>query len=249
MRENLAHVFQEQAERFFDSQSDSYAIMQLDSSKVTPFEPFSSLRLLEKYGLKPNAEHYNIVYTDTLPAYQNIHVFLESVYSRFNMDRPEDFKGHSLSVSDIVAIRQADVVPSHFSRKRAACAKNGMLYYTRMDTDTMVIRAGLEPRITALKGLCPYHLDERTRFTGSFLPALGIGCNKNIINAHTEECCKNDQIIDSRERSSTLPLVNRLRGMEPKDNLYVCNGKPSRLPQSYNIGTGPCQINGGNVHH
>ena len=58
----------------------------------------------------------------------------------------------------------------------------------------MVIRAGLEPRIAALKGLCPYHLDERTRFTGSFLPALGIGCNKNIINAHTEECCKNDQI-------------------------------------------------------
>lgn len=113
----------------------------------------------------------------------------------------------------------------------------------------MVIRAGLKPRITALKGLCPYHLDERTRFTGSFLPALGIGCNKNIINVHTEECCKNDQIIDSRERSSTLSLVNRLRGMEPKDNLYVCYGKPSRLPQSYNIGTGQCQINGGNVHH
>lgn len=73
MRENLAHVFQEQAERFFVSQVDSYAIMQLDSSKVTPFEPFSSLRLLEKYGLKPNAEHYNIVYTDALPEYQNIH--------------------------------------------------------------------------------------------------------------------------------------------------------------------------------
>lgn len=91
----------------------------------------------------------------------------------------------------------------------------------------MVIRAGLEPRITALKGLCPYHLDERTRFTGSFLPALGIGCNKNIINAHTEECCKNDQIIDSRERSSTLPLVNRLRGMEPKDNLYVSTESPA----------------------
>ena len=114
MRENLAHVFQEQAELFFDSQADSYAIMQLDSSKVTPFEPFSSLRLLGKYGLKPNAEHYNIVYTDTLPAYQNIHVFLESVYSRFNIDRPEDFKCHSLSVSDIVAIRQAGVVSCYY---------------------------------------------------------------------------------------------------------------------------------------
>ena len=108
MREALSQAYQEQAEHFFDSQADSYAIMQLDSSKVTPFEPFSSLRLLEKYGLKPNAQHYNIVYTDALPVFQNIHVFLESIYSRFNIDRPEDFKGHSLSVSDIVAIRQAD---------------------------------------------------------------------------------------------------------------------------------------------
>lgn len=114
MRANLSLVYQEQAERFFDSQVDSYAIMQLDSSKVTPFEPFSSLRLLEKYGLKPNAEHYNIVYTDALPEYQNIHVFLESTYSRFNIDRPEDFKGHSLSVSDIVAIRQAGVVSCYY---------------------------------------------------------------------------------------------------------------------------------------
>ena len=110
MREALSQAYQEQAEHFFDSQADSYAIMQLDSSKVTPFEPFSSLRLLEKYGLKPNAQHYNIVYTDALPVFQNIHVFLESIYSRFNSDRPENFKWHSLSVSDIVAICQAGVV-------------------------------------------------------------------------------------------------------------------------------------------
>lgn len=114
MREALSQAYQEQAEHFFDSQADSYAIMQLDSSKVTPFEPFSSLRLLEKYGLKPNAQHYNIVYTDALPVFQNIHVFLESIYSRFNIDRPEDFKGHSLSVSDIVAIRQAGVVSCYY---------------------------------------------------------------------------------------------------------------------------------------
>lgn len=60
------------------------------------------------------AQHYNIVYTDALPVFQNIHVFLESIYSRFNIDRPEDFKGHSLSVSDIVAIRQAGVVSCYY---------------------------------------------------------------------------------------------------------------------------------------
>ena len=56
----------------------------------------------------------------------------------------------------------------------------------------VVIRAGLEPSITALKGLCPDHLDERTRFAGSCLPASGMRCYKNIIDQHIEKCCKND---------------------------------------------------------
>ena len=50
----------------------------------------------------------------------------------------------------------------------------------------LVIRAGLEPSITALKGLCPDLLDERTRFAGSCLPASGLRCYKNIIDQHIE---------------------------------------------------------------
>ena len=46
----------------------------------------------------------------------------------------------------------------------------------------MVIRAGLEPRITALKGLCPDRLDERT-ILGSKLPGSGNRGYQNIINA------------------------------------------------------------------
>ena len=46
----------------------------------------------------------------------------------------------------------------------------------------MVIRAGLEPSITALKGLCPDRLDERT-ILGSKLPGSGNRGYQNIINA------------------------------------------------------------------
>ena len=46
----------------------------------------------------------------------------------------------------------------------------------------LVIRAGLEPSITALKGLCPDHLDERTIW-GAFLPGSGNRGYQNIINA------------------------------------------------------------------
>ncbi len=46
----------------------------------------------------------------------------------------------------------------------------------------LVIRAGLEPSITALKGLCPDHLDERTMM-GSKLPRLDNRSYQYIINA------------------------------------------------------------------
>ena len=46
----------------------------------------------------------------------------------------------------------------------------------------LVIRAGLEPSITALKGLCPDRLDERTMW-GAFLPESGNRSYQDIINA------------------------------------------------------------------
>lgn len=39
---------------------------------------------------------------------------MEGLYEQFNLARPEDFRGHSLSVSDIVALRQNGVVSSHY---------------------------------------------------------------------------------------------------------------------------------------
>ena len=45
----------------------------------------------------------------------------------------------------------------------------------------LVIRAGLEPSITALKGLCPDRLDERTIW-GAFLPGSGNRSYQDIIN-------------------------------------------------------------------
>jgi hypothetical protein len=34
------------------------------------------------------------------------HETLENLFYKFNMERPEDFKGHSLSVSDVIVIRE-----------------------------------------------------------------------------------------------------------------------------------------------
>ena len=39
---------------------------------------------------------------------------LEELYAKFNVSRPDDFTGHSLSVSDIVALRENGVVSCHY---------------------------------------------------------------------------------------------------------------------------------------
>lgn len=58
--------------------------------------------------MKP--ENYEQVYTAPLTAKDD----LESIYTRFNVDRPADFTGHSLSVSDIVVLHQGGKDTAHY---------------------------------------------------------------------------------------------------------------------------------------
>ena len=101
---------------FLDNTTDQYAILQLRRSEDTAYERFSSMRELERMGLEPNIDHYEMVYTASLLPYkdQNTNTTLEELYVKFNVSRPDDFTGHSLSVSDIVVLRRNDVVSCHY---------------------------------------------------------------------------------------------------------------------------------------
>ena len=101
-------------EAFLDSAGENYAILQLRDIEETRMERFSSLRMLERMDMEVNIDHYEVVYIAPLPVYTNRPAFLESVFEKFNLDRPEDFKGHSLSVSDIVAIRENGAVSCYY---------------------------------------------------------------------------------------------------------------------------------------
>ena len=48
---------------FLDSATDQYAILQLHRSEDTVYERFSSMRELERMGLEPDIDHYEVVYT------------------------------------------------------------------------------------------------------------------------------------------------------------------------------------------
>ena len=101
-------------EAFFESRTDSYAILQLRDIDETRQEQFASLDYLHRQGKEPDIDHYEIVYTDNLPAFIDRDTMLESLYTKFNIDHPADFTGHSLSVSDIVALKTGGVVSCHY---------------------------------------------------------------------------------------------------------------------------------------
>lgn len=99
---------------FLDSFTDQYAILQLRRSEDTVYERFSSMRELERMGLESNIDHYEVVYTAPLLPCKDQNTMLEELYAKFNVSCPNDFTGHSLSVSDIVALRQNGVVSCHY---------------------------------------------------------------------------------------------------------------------------------------
>lgn len=74
----------------------TYSIYQLKRTEHDLlFEDYASL---ERKGIKPNIAHYELIYT----AVDNADSSLDEIYERFNINRPEDFRGHSLSVSDVI---------------------------------------------------------------------------------------------------------------------------------------------------
>ena len=99
---------------FLDSTTDQYAILQIRCSEDTVYERFSSMRELERMGLEPDIDYYEVVYTALLLPYKDQNTMLEELYAKFNVSHPDDFTGHSLSVSDIVALRQNGVVSCHY---------------------------------------------------------------------------------------------------------------------------------------
>lgn len=105
---------EQRMEAFLVSSTDSYAILQLKDSSEFAYERFSSMRELNRMGMEPNIDHYEVVYANDLAPFKDLSYELERMFQQFNVDHPEDFRGHSLSVSDIVALRQNDVVSCYY---------------------------------------------------------------------------------------------------------------------------------------
>ena len=100
----------EQARAAQDEPVGSFSIYQLKGGNETLDYRFEPLDSIHRNGLSVKPENYELVYEAPMTEKDN----LESIYTRFNVDRPADFTGHSLSVSDIVVLHQDGKDTAHY---------------------------------------------------------------------------------------------------------------------------------------
>ena len=89
---------------------DSFSIYQLkrgDETRDLRFEPYDRLTAT---GHAVDPANYDLIYSAPLAPGTS----LEAIFTRFNIDHPKDFKGHSLSVSDVVVLHQNGQDTAHY---------------------------------------------------------------------------------------------------------------------------------------
>lgn len=107
-------IRQKREQAFLDSTGDTFAIYQLKRDDATTNLRFMNSEWLRSKGLEPQRDNYDLVYTGALNSAERQIDTLEQIYQVFNLERPADFTGHSLSVSDIVALKQDGVISCHY---------------------------------------------------------------------------------------------------------------------------------------
>ena len=98
---------QEQPETGRDDTFSIYQLKDGDDTRDYRFEPYDRLQAA---GLAVDRANYELVYTAPLASGTS----LDDIFTRFNIDHPKDFKGHSLSVSDVVVLHQDGQDTAHY---------------------------------------------------------------------------------------------------------------------------------------
>ena len=98
---------QEQPETGRDDTFSIYQLKDGDETRDYRFEPYDRLQAA---GLVVDRANYELVYTAPLTPGTS----LDDIFTRFNIDHPKDFKGHSLSISDVVVLHQDGQDTAHY---------------------------------------------------------------------------------------------------------------------------------------
>ena len=104
---------QEREKAFLDHEGDCFAIYQVSRDDPQNVR-FMNMDWLQTHNLSVNRNNYDLIYTAPMDGSGSIMEQLEKLYEQFNLQKPVDFHSPSMSVSDIVAVKQNGQVSCHY---------------------------------------------------------------------------------------------------------------------------------------
>ena len=104
---------QEREQAFLSQNRDCFAIYQVSRDDPQNVR-FMNLDWLKSLDISIDRSNYDLIYTAPLSESSTVPEQLEKLYQQFNLEKPVDFHSPSMSVSDIVAIKQDGKVSCHY---------------------------------------------------------------------------------------------------------------------------------------
>ena len=104
---------QEREQAFLAQNRDCFAIYQVSRDDPQNVR-FMNLDWLKSHDISIDRSNYDLIYTAPLRESGTVPEQLEKLYEQFNLQKPADFHSPSMSVSDIVAIKQEGKVSCHY---------------------------------------------------------------------------------------------------------------------------------------
>ena len=105
---------QEREQAFLSQNRDCFAIYQVKPTDELRDIRYEGMDWLRSIGQAVKRENYDLVYTAPLEPCNSPQAAVEQLYNQFNNDHPADYHHPSMSVSDIVAIKQDGKVSCHY---------------------------------------------------------------------------------------------------------------------------------------
>ena len=94
----------------WNGQEDRYAIYQINEDGAARENLFMSYEFNQKHGNPVTGGDYHMVYSGVFWPEES----LNSLYEKFNLRHPENYMGHSLSVSDVVMVQRNGRTEAHY---------------------------------------------------------------------------------------------------------------------------------------
>lgn len=104
---------EEREQAFLSHEGDCFAIYQVREDTADRIR-FMGLDWLKEKGIPVERTDYDLVYTGELTSLGDTGQTLENLYEQFNLRHPADYHSPSLSVSDIIAVKQNGVLSCHY---------------------------------------------------------------------------------------------------------------------------------------